>query len=327
MAQTPATPPAADAPDEPPSAAPSSAPDPASPPPAPSADATSPVPAAAATSAAPSAATAQASPAKPASEGKPKATEPPAPHPSDGRSINGTGYTLPQGEIELGPFFMGVGIFDWLTVGTMPAPWIVAPILGGYSVNLSFKGGIPIGRYVNLGLEIDPLYLNIDTTDTVTQGWIVPVNLAGSLHPDTRQSYTLGMRYVAVEGVNDSKVDNQEIAGTALTRALQVNAQAQYQLTGAVAIYVQGALQVWEQQLQVSGNSQVDDSTSVEVNGEASSTNHARPWYAVVGTHLRFGVVNLRLGVGYGNIFVPRLGMSSRLYQGVVPDFDFYVRF
>jgi hypothetical protein len=234
---------------------------------------------------------------------------------------------LPQGEIELGFFFMGAGIFDWLTVGTIPAPWVIAPILGGYSVNLAVKGGVPIGRYVNVGLEIIPLYLNIDTADTTTHGWIIPVNLAGSLHPDARQSYTLGVRYTSVEGVNDSKVDNQEIAGAALTRAMQVNAQVQYQLTGAVALYAQGSLQVWEQQLQVSGESQLDDSTSVDVEGEASSTNHARPWNAIVGTHLRFGIVNLKLGVGYGNFFVPRLGMSTKIYQGVVPDFEFYVRF
>jgi hypothetical protein len=96
---------------------------------------------------------------------KAKAPEPAAPHPSDGRSLGSTGYTLPQGEIELGFFFMGAGVFDWLTVGTIPFPWVIAPILGGYSVNLAVKGGGPIGKYVNVGLEIIPLYVNIDTAD------------------------------------------------------------------------------------------------------------------------------------------------------------------
>src|SRR5205809_5340074 len=102
---------------------------------------------------------------------------------------------------------MGVGITDWLTVGLMPAPWVIAPILGGVSVNLSVKGGIPIGRFVNLALEINPLWLNIETKDTNTHGVVVPINLAASFHPAPRQNYSLGYRYVAVEGVNDSAIE------------------------------------------------------------------------------------------------------------------------
>jgi hypothetical protein len=238
-----------------------------------------------------------------------------------------TGYTLPQHEVELGLFFMGYGITDWLTVGLFPPAWIIAPILGGVSVNLSVKAGIPIGRYWNLALEVNPTWVNIDTADTKTNGWVVPVSLAGSWHPASRQSYSLGARYVAVEGTNNSDVSNQEIAGTALTRVLQLVGQAQYQLTGAVAIYAQGSLQVWEQQIQVNGSNQLDDSTSVDVQGEASSTNHTRPWSAILGAHFHWSSVNLRVGVGYGNIFVPRIGLTARVYQGVVPDLDFYVRF
>src|SRR5262252_6161417 len=180
---------------------------------------------------------------------------------------------------------MGYGITDWLTVGLFPPAWVIAPILGGVSVNFSVKGGIPIGRYWNLALEVNPMWVKIDTTDTKTEGWIVPVNLAASWHPDSRQSYSLGGRYVAVEGVNNSNVDSQEIAGTALTRVVQFVAQAQYQLTGAVAVYAQGSLQVWEQQLQIDAQNQVDQQTNVQVQGEASSSKTSRPWNALVGAH------------------------------------------
>jgi hypothetical protein len=274
----------------------------------------------------PAAAAVAPAPARDASDATTPA-EPLKTPPSEGQPLSATGYLLPQGDVELGIFFMGVGVTDWLTVGLMPAPWVIAPILGGVSINLSVKGGIPIGRFVNLALEVNPLWLNIDTEDTSTHGVVLPFNLAASVHPAPRQSYSLGFRYVAVEGVNNSEVESQEIAGTALTRMMQVIAQAQYQLTGAVALYVQGALQVWEQELQVDGEDQLDDQTTVEVDGAASSTNNSRPWNAVVGAHFHWSSVNLRLGVGYGNFFVPRIGLAARLYTGVVPDFDFYVRF
>jgi hypothetical protein len=122
-------------------------------------------------------------------------------------------------------------------------------------------------------------------------------------------------------------VQDQEIAGTALTRVLQVVAQAQYQLTAAVAIYAEGFLQVWSQNLGVDATDQVDKQTTVQVQGEASSSNTALPFLALAGVHFMWGPVNLSLGGGYGNIFVPRLGATAKAYKGFVPDLDFYVRF
>lgn len=222
---------------------------------------------------------------------------------------------------------MGYGVTDWLTVGLMPAPWVIAPILGGVSMNLSVKGGLPIGRFVNVALEVNPLWVNIQTSDTDTHGVIVPINLSASVHPAPRQNYSLNLRYVAVEGANNSNIDDQEIAGTVLTRVFQVIAQAQYQVADWAAIYVQGSLQPWEQEIQVEGENQLDDQTTVSVEGEASASDNSLPWNAALGAHFHWSSVNLRLGVGYGNFFVPRIGLTARVYQGVLPDFDFYVRF
>jgi hypothetical protein len=222
---------------------------------------------------------------------------------------------------------MGHGITDWLSVGTEPAPWVIAPILGGISINLSVKVGFALGEYVNLGLELNPIWIRIVTEDTHTEGWLLPITLAASFHPTRKQSYSLAVRYVSASGVNDSTVDSQEVAGTALTRALQVIGQAQYQLTCAFAIYGAVYLQPWDQNLAVNGDVQVDPSTTVHVEGEASSANQAVPWVALAGAHLRFGIVNIRLGGGYGNFFVPRIGATARAYKGFVPDFDFFVRF
>jgi hypothetical protein len=155
----------------------------------------------------------------------------------------------------------------------------------------------------------------------------LPLTLAGSFHPTRSQSYSLGVRYTSAHGVNESTVDAQEIAGTALTRLLQLVGQAQFQLTGAVAIYGIVYLQPWTQNLGVQGEAQLDPSTTVHIEGETSASTHSLPWAAMAGAHLRFGIVNIRLGAGYGNFFVPRIGETTRLYKGFVPDFDFFVRF
>lgn len=249
------------------------------------------------------------------------------PSPSLGRTTDATGYVLPQGTTELGIFYMGHGLTDWLSLGVQPMPWVIAPILGGVSANVSLKTGLPLGKHVSLALDVSPIWINIATEDTYTQGLILPVTLASSFHPTRGQSYSLAVRYSSANGVNDSSVESQEIAGSAITRLVQVIAQAQFQVSGAVAIYATGHLQPWDQNLGIHVEDQIDSQTVVEVEGETSASDQSLPWAALLGAHFRWGMVNLRVAVGYGNIFIPRLGQTTRLYQGVVPDLDFYVRF
>jgi hypothetical protein len=231
--------------------------------------------------------------------------EPSGPPPSTGQPLAATGYLLPQHDIELGILFMGYGVTDWLTVGLMPAPRVIAPILGGVSVNLSVIARLSDRALRERGTRGQPAvgqhrHRQHEHARRCVAGQLVRIGAPGSA-----PELFLNLRYVGVEGVNNSNIEDQEIAGTVLTRLVQVMAQAQYQLTGAVALYVQGTLQPWEQEVQVSGEDQIDDQTTATIEGEASASDTSLPWNAAVGAHFRWSAVNLRVGVGYGNIFVP----------------------
>jgi hypothetical protein len=249
------------------------------------------------------------------------------PRPVDGQALQATGYVLPQGNVELGILFAGYGITDWLTVGLQPIYWVAAPILGGVSVTAAVKLGVPLGDHLGVALEVNPIWFRVDIDGNDVRGVLLPVTLATSLHPDAVQHYSLAARYSSAEGLNDTEIASQEVAGTALTRLVQLIGQMQFQVTKGVGLYVQGVLQLWEQELRIEGSGRIDDRTRVQIDGAASSVDQALPWAALAGIHLRWSAVNLRLGAGYGNIFVPRIGLTSRRYEGVIPDLDFFVRF
>ncbi|MEY4579335.1 MAG: hypothetical protein RL701_4038, partial [Pseudomonadota bacterium] len=71
----------------------------------------------------------------------------------------------------------------------------------------------------------------------------------------------------------------------------------------------------------------LDARTTVDIDAEASAIDHARPWAAVGGLAFSWGPASLRVGAGYGHVFVPRFGMPLRTYEGVLPDLNFYFRF
>ena len=118
---------------------------------------------------------------------------------------------------------------------------------------------------------------------------------------------------------------SQDVEGAAITSMLQFIADARYPLTPSIGLYARGYFQPWERYTQVDGSSQIDEQTSVELQAE-STMYTSRPWAALVGVHFHWSTVNLRVGGGYGNFFLPRLGIPLK-EQGFVPDLDFYVRF
>lgn len=245
--------------------------------------------------------------------------------PTHGHILDATGYLLPGRTAELGLFYMGYGITDWLNVGTQPAMWLLGPLFGGRSGNLGIKLGLPITRWVNVGLEVNATWLSIEEGEGRTRGVVIPATLGTSLNATPNQNYSLAARYIAAEGGNQTSLDAQEIEGAALTRLVQLIGEARYRFTDSFALYSRGYYQVWEEALNVDGEADVNEDTSVEVEGEAAAVG-PRPWAVILGTHLHWGAINLRLGVGYGNFFVPSITFSLPKKR-FFPDLNFYARF
>ena len=293
--------------------------------------------------AAPGSETNQAPPQKPRPTAEPPAAEPATPKPESaavappppaasddsdpthGHILDATGYLLPGRTAELGLFHMGYGITNWLNVGTYPLAWVAGPIIGGLMGNLSLKLGTPITRWVNVGLEANATWARVKNEGTYVKGLVLPITLGVSLNASESQNYSLAGRYVSVHGTDQSDLESQQVEGGAITRMTQIIAHARWRVSDTVAIYARGYVQPWAQNLKVDSDVQVDEQTSVAIEGEASPTEDTTPWSALAGVHFRWGIVNLRLGVGYGYYFVPRI--SVPLFKSVFPDLDFYARF
>jgi hypothetical protein len=247
------------------------------------------------------------------------------PDPTQGHTLDETAYLLPARTAELGLFYFGYGVTDWLNVGTFPELWLMGPLLGGLIANASLKAGVPVAPWARLSLEASPTYLYLTHNGNQVRGLVVPVTLASSFSAGPGHAYSLAGRYIGLTGTDQSDMASQEVEGAALTKMVQVIADARYPLSQSVGIYARGYFQPWEQYTQVDGSSQVDPQTSVQLEAE-SATYTSRPWALLLGVHFHWGNVNLRVGAGYGNFFLPRLGVPLRK-QGLIPDLDFYVRF
>lgn len=245
--------------------------------------------------------------------------------PTHGHILDATGYLLPARTAELGLFYMGYGITDWLNVGTQPAFWVLGPLFGGRSGNLGIKLGLPITQWVNVGLEVNATWLSVEADGSRTRGVIIPATLGVSVNASPSQNYSLAARYMAAEGGNESSVDAQEVEGAAIVRVVQFIGEGRFRVTESFALYSRGYVQAWEENINVDGGADIDDETSVEVEGEASPVD-SRPWAVILGTHLNWGAINLRLGVGYGNYFVPSTSFSIP-EKRFFPDLNFYARF
>jgi hypothetical protein len=111
-----------------------------------------------------------------------------------------------------------------------------------------------------------------------------------------------------------------------VTSLAQIVFDGRYRFTEKFGLYARAYYEFWEKNLGAQGVYKPDDSTTIEVEGEADPNSGSRPWAVILGTHLRFSSVNLRLGLGYGNFFIPRIGAFIP-EKTVFPDLDFYVRF
>lgn len=270
------------------------------------------------------------SPAPTAKAPAPRADEAPKKSPSEiaipqGHTLDASGYLLPGRTVELGLYYMGYGITDWLNVGTNPGLWAIGPALGGLVANASLRLGFPIADLVSVSVDASPIFLRVDRRNgDRVRGMVVPITLAGSLLPKDNQSYSLAVRYVGVTGQNESDAQSQKVEGAALTQVVQVTAQARFQVLKWLALYARGTVQPWEQDFGIDGSYQADSQTRVSIEGSSDATK-TRPWSAVAGFDFRFGPVYLKLGAGYGNFFVPRIGLFTPAIPQ--PDFDLYVRF
>jgi len=250
----------------------------------------------------------------------------------EGHVLDGSGLVLPRGRWQVGLIETQYGLFDWLDIGTSPYPWLIGPLLQGFSGNVGMKLGL-VGRTVAASIEARFLLLNVERTEddgarTRVSAYVLPLTAAVSLLPDDAQAYSLAGRLIVAEAFADDTAESEEVTeGAAATNAFQLVASARYRFGRVFGLYARGLVQPWVQNINVDGESRPDSQTRITFQGSFDpGEDDGVRWSVLAGAHLILSNINLRFGMGYGSYFMPAFGLvvpGTFFY----PDLDLYIRF
>ncbi|RLB45196.1 MAG: hypothetical protein DRJ42_30470 [Deltaproteobacteria bacterium] len=229
-------------------------------------------------------------------------------HDEEHRPTYQTGYTLNQGEWQIGLLSTDVGVHDRLTLG-IDHLYYALPIFNAHArINL-FRDG-------DWGLTISGsiYYFNVDlfwwASPEATRGWLVawPLELRGSI-PLTER-FTL--HPFAALSMSSGKVEQTDDAygGAAAANNFQIGLTTEWRITRVFALNLRFRFAPWVDVSGAGGGTiQFDPATSVEVaaSGELDTSEAEFAFSFVLAAHFSWSWFNLRIGGGWGNMNLPGL--------------------
>lgn len=247
-----------------------------------------------------------------------------ADHTEEERIVDQTAYTLPKGRFQLGLFRQEWGPIDRLTVGTYALPWLLR--FANAHLKWRIIGNDPVSIAASIGaFRFAPEALKKASGDAVLT--IVPFDLVGSWRIDDRWTLSPGFVYTVV--TLKGSYDPAQLEGAAGVSNLQLVTTLEYRLSTVTAFVLHGRYLVFQNaQGRASSTLHPDRFTTVEVQAVASTDalDFPQAFSVVPSVVFSWKVVNLRLGLGYGNYSLPGINLVLPK-KTLVPDLDFYVRF
>jgi len=254
------------------------------------------------------------------------------------RQSDFSAFNMNQNELRLGLFQEEYAIFDQWAVGTYLAPWIVMPIVQGPILNLYTKVELldfapRLGQRFALATRATLLYADVDSfevqgvDDGQFKATILPVSVIGSYVFDKMWTASLETTFVQtwLNGDADS-VGATEVAGAAAQRSFQIAGYAEMRLSRHVALNLVLRYAPWVEDLRVDSEIEVNASTTTQLQASFDAPTSGTAWLVQPGVTCSWGIFNLQVGVGYGNLFLPSVRVVSAT-QTIVPDLDLYFRF
>jgi hypothetical protein len=146
-----------------------------------------------------------------------------------------------------------------------------------------------------------------------------------SYHPTDALLISTDVAYFVTNNTAAAATDAGNSTAVLASSSLQGGLTAQYAISRVFAFTLKARMVFWAPTVPFEVTAQVDDANvTLEGNVEMASIDGA--YQIVPGVAFSWKAFNLRLGVGYGNFFVPNLGLVSS-YQGFMPDLELYFRF
>jgi hypothetical protein len=246
--------------------------------------------------------------------------------------VDYTAYTLHGGEFSLGPFKAQFGVADFFTVGTYVPPWFLFPLLdatvptGFVKVRDPFFGPVAVSARAGF-VYVDASALAsdyIENTGVDASLWVVPVELATSVRFSKQYSQSVEAVYVAAFAHGDETAD-ATIKGAGALSNLTLSTLLELRLTRVFALTLLARALVYQGRAHVTAHFK-EGTTGVDADLGTRDFDAGFIACAVPGVAFSWANINLELGLGYGNWWLPvvQLPLPDR---GLVPEGNFYVRF
>lgn len=257
-----------------------------------------------------------------------------AAHAETARPLDTTGDPAPQGRWRVGLREVEYGLSESLAVGTAPAPWLLplvfpdassvnayakAPLLGVSAWSAMGRAGLLVAQVPNNELSGN------DIASGRTRLLVAPFSVEGSVATGPVLS-AWELEYFHIALSSSGELEGATVRGEALSSNLQLGSLLQYRLARAAALTLRGRALISQSGVLVRGQATLDEGVSAQVTAAVRETSSRPAWQAIPGVLLAYGALNVRFGLGYGNWFVPYVGLVTA-EQFVVPDGDLFVVF
>lgn len=247
-------------------------------------------------------------------------------HTDTERLLDFTAHNLDQGEFRLGLFSLDAGVLPWLSVGTDTLPWLAGVFTPMVMPNAHVKLTPVDTKDITLSFQVGLYTGLINSDDQSGAVMVVPVRVFASRDFGKDFSGHLELAYSTIEAFGDLEAESVEAGGEAITRTFAFGGMVEYRFTRVTAFFIRGRYLPFVWPVSTNANSQPDEDTEISGDAELTIDDLKNTWAVLAGVAFSWENINLRLGAGYGDLFLPSLGVVLPL-DFIVPEVDFYVRF
>jgi hypothetical protein len=235
-----------------------------------------------------------------------------------------TAYTIGAGRLKLGLLTFEYGISERLAVGIDPPAWAARAVLPIWVPNAHAEWTAFQRPGLALSIEVGGYFADLRGAEGAGGTLVaVPISVFASKRLLPRWWLHGEATYILAEASGTGDLDNTDLEGSVATRAGQLGALLEYQLSRVVSLTAVGRYQVYSGSLVFRGTSAVDASTTAHIEAQLEP-RVPHPWQAIAGAAFLWSNVRLGVGVGYGYYFIPgvNIGLGQ---QTIVPDLSLAV--
>ncbi len=254
-------------------------------------------------------------------------------HTDKERQTDFSAFTLQAKQGRIGLFQIEYGIYDWWTVGSYTAPWLLIPFTGQFSGDAYTKFKLIDSNGWAVSIRPTMFYLRVrdlkigNIQDADFDASLFPVSATLTRVFDKRWTLSLETTWVQMlVGADATSVDNAQALGAAAQSNFQLALNAEYRINKVIALNLITRYVPFVTNARFTSTAQVDEFTTAEINAGAEFEDLENAFIIQPGVTFSWKRFNLQLGIGYGNIFVPGLRIVSA-DRGFTPDLAAYFRF